>query len=132
MYLELVFIYSIPWHLDGSKWSIYHNIFLSQYCVWKCLVCNGPSALFTHNIFAHNIAIKRYCDKKDVFGPWMSIGQGKLLSKHNTRYIRLLTRFYKSLPWLFIRNLLLKMSNVAISFYRNIVCENVWCVTALR
>ena len=28
----------------------------------------------------------QYCDKKDIFGPWMSIGQGKLLSKHNTRY----------------------------------------------
>ncbi len=35
--------------------------------------------------------------------------------------------FYKSLPWLLNRNMLLKMSNDAISFYHNIVCQNVWC-----
>jgi len=22
--------------------SFYSNVFLSQYCVWKCQVCNGP------------------------------------------------------------------------------------------
>jgi len=52
----------------------------------------------------------QYCNKKIlqlkyIFGPWMFIGQGKLLSKHNTRY----TRFFRSLPWLFNRNLLLKI-----------------------
>jgi len=51
----------------------------------------------------------------------MSIDQGKLLSKDNIRYII----FYKSLPWLFNRNLLLKNANVAISFYHNIVCKNI-------
>jgi len=29
----------------------------------------------------HNIAIKRYCDKKDIFEPWISKGQGKHLTK---------------------------------------------------
>jgi len=35
----------------------------------------------THDIFAHNIAIKRYCDKKDNYDTWISKGQGKLLTK---------------------------------------------------
>ena len=39
--------------------------------------------------------------------------------------------FYKSLPWLVNRNLLLKNVNVAISFSRNIASKNVWCVMAL-
>ncbi len=53
-------------------------------------------ALYTQDIFAHNIAIKiycnkkycdkkycdeEYCDKKYYFEPCMSEGQGKLLSK---------------------------------------------------
>jgi hypothetical protein len=32
----------------------------------------------------------QYCDKKDIFGPWMSIGRGMLLSKDNARYTRFL------------------------------------------
>ena len=36
-------------------------------------------ALIRQDIFAHNIAIK------DIFGLWMTIGQGKLLSNHNAR-----------------------------------------------
>ncbi len=43
-------------------------------------------ALYTLNIFTHNIAIKRYCNKKDNFEPWMSKGQGKLLTNHKSRY----------------------------------------------
>jgi len=31
------------------------------------------------DISAPNISIERYCDK-NIFGPWMSIGQGKLLT----------------------------------------------------
>jgi len=50
---------------------------------------------------------------------WMSIDQGKLLSKI------IIQGFYKSLPWLVNRNLLQKNVNVAISFYRNIASKNV-------
>jgi hypothetical protein len=42
-------------------------------------------ALFTRDILTDNIAIKIYCDKIYIFGPWMSIRQGKLLPNHNTR-----------------------------------------------
>ncbi len=55
----------------------------------------------------------------------MSIGQGKLLSKHNTRYTRVLRAY---LGWS------IKLSNVKISFlsfYRNIVCKNVSCDVGL-
>jgi len=39
-YLDLWFIKSLPWpiELHGAKISFYRNIFLSQYCVSKCLV----------------------------------------------------------------------------------------------
>jgi len=35
-------------------------------------------ALFTRDILTHNIAIKRYCDKKNIFEPLIYIDQGKL------------------------------------------------------
>ncbi len=36
----------------------------------------------THDIFTQNtIEIKRYCNKKDNFEPWISKGLGKLLIK---------------------------------------------------
>jgi len=52
---------SLPWlvvETRGLKLSFYCNIFLSQYCSRKCLVCISPKAPVKHNIFAHNIAIK--------------------------------------------------------------------------
>ncbi len=36
-------------------------------------------------IFNHKFAIKRNCDIKDYFDPW--IGQSKLLMKYNERYV---------------------------------------------
>jgi len=30
-------------------------------------------ALFTQDILTHNIVLKRYCDKKDVFEPWVYV-----------------------------------------------------------
>jgi len=44
-------------------------------------------ALFTWDIFTHNIAIKRYCNK-DIFGPWISKGQGKLFKKIGVCFFR--------------------------------------------
>ncbi len=42
---------------------------------------------FTRDILAHNIAIKRYCDKNIFFEPWISMSnQGKLLMNHKSRY----------------------------------------------
>ncbi len=46
-------------------------------------ITNITKAHVTNN-FLYNIA------KKDIFGPWIYIGQGKLLRKHNTRYIKFL------------------------------------------
>ncbi len=43
----------------------------------------------------------------------MSIGLGKLLSKQNKRHIK----FFESLPRFVNRNLLQKLSNVALSLY---------------
>jgi len=65
----------------------------------------------------------------------MSIGQDKLLSKHQN--IILVTQgFYKSLPWLVNRNLLLKIVKCRniyfLTFYRNIVCKNVSCDVGLN
>jgi len=90
-----------------KKIYFYQNVFLSfnqnlcakMSCVYRAL---GPR--HTRHFGT------QYCDKKilqhkDIFGAWMSIGQGKLLSKHNARYIR----FFMSLPWLDNRNLLLKI-----------------------
>jgi len=47
----------------------------------------------SHETFLHTIpiAIKRYYEK-DIFEQWISIGQGKVLSKHNARYVM----FFKS------------------------------------
>jgi len=38
------FVKSLPWpiEIDGSELSFYRNIFLSQYCASKCLVCISP------------------------------------------------------------------------------------------
>ncbi len=84
--------------------------------------------LYTLDILTHNIAIKKYCDKKIFLdhgcqqakvSSYQIIIQGKQGSN-------------KSLAWLVNRNLLLKNVNVAISFYRNIANKNVQCVTALK
>ncbi len=58
-------------------------------------------ALFTQDILTHNIAIKRYCDKK-IF-----LRQLTLASHRN--------------PWL--KNIIF----FVISFYCNIVCQNILC-----
>ena len=66
----------------------------------------------------------QYCDKKDIFGPWMSIGQKKALKKQGVQ------GFNKSLPWLFYRNLLLKnvkCCNIFLFFYRIIVWK-IFCL----
>ena len=73
-----------------------------------------PKALFTRYIFAHNIAIKRYCDKKTFFGPWISTGQGKLFKKIKVCFFR------AYLGWS-IETCVSKLSFYCISFYRNIV-----------
>ncbi len=74
-----------------------------------------PKAHVTRDIFADNIAIKY------ILEPWISMtNQGKLLT--NIEYLDVW--FFKSLPWLLNRNLL---TEIKISFYRNIVCQNVSC-----
>jgi len=71
----------------------------------------------------HNIAIKRYCNKKDIFEPQVSFGQGKLLAQgtfhsflslswlgkktYGSKYIFIVMSFY-----LFIAILFAKMSRV--------------------
>jgi len=76
-------------------------------------------ALFTRDILTHNIAIH-------IFESLISIGQGKLLTNQNQGTLC----FVKSLPWLVIEIHGSKISfyrNVFLSFYRNIVCQNVLC-----
>jgi hypothetical protein len=77
-------------------------------------------ALFTHNIFAHNIAIKRYCE--DNFEPQVSFGQGKLLAQGTLHS-------FLSLPWLGMETYGSKifLLQYHLSFYRNILCQNVSC-----
>jgi len=80
-------------------------------------------ALFTRDILAHNIAIKRFCDKKDNFEPQVSFDQGKLLGT---------LHLFLSLPWLGIETYGSKIYFyisfiLNISFYRNFVCQNVLC-----
>ncbi len=100
----------------------------------------------TRYIFAPNIEIKIYCDK-NIFGPWTSIGQGKLLTKNKSSYInknksryknknksRYKNKknnqgmFFQSLPWLGIE---IYVSKIAISFYHNIaiLCVKMSSVT---
>jgi len=53
MYLVLCFDKSFPWPVDihGSKISFYRNIFLSQYCEQKCLVCNSPKGEVVYRVY---------------------------------------------------------------------------------
>jgi len=62
-YLYLFFVY-VPWFFKGLPWPIeihgtkiyfYRNIFLSQYCVRKCLVCISPK---TEKIVKFSLSIK--------------------------------------------------------------------------
>jgi hypothetical protein len=60
-YLDLWYIKSLPWlviEIHGSKISFYRNIFLSQYCVPKCLVWIRPKCNHLEN------APFSLCDKK--------------------------------------------------------------------
>jgi len=71
----------------------------------------------THEIFFSILRLK------DIFGPWMSLGQGKLLTKHDTRYIRFFRAYigwvlkpmsqnYQISQYFFIAMLCAKMSRV--------------------
>jgi len=48
--------------------------------------------------------------------------QDTLLTKLNPRYVRV----FKSLPWLGIE---FYVSKISMSFYRNIVCKNIVCIS---
>jgi len=60
--------------------------------------------------------------EKDIFEPQVSFGQGKLLAQGTLHS-------FLSLPWLGMETYGSKISLIfiAISFYRNIVCQNVLC-----
>jgi len=83
------------------NWRIIQGV-ISKFRSFKNI--SSPSkGRYTLDIFTHNIATKRYCDKKIIFEPWMSKGHGKLLTKISSRYITFfteLTLVFKSLPWL--------------------------------
>jgi len=54
---------------------------------------------------------------RDIFGPWISKCQGKLLTKNNSRYLNKTQyqgMFFKSLPWLGIKTCGLKYLFIAI------------------
>ncbi len=86
--------------------------------------------LFTRDILTHNIAIKRHCDKKDICEPWISIDQGKAKVSFKRTTNQGTLCFVQNLPWLVIEIHGSKISfylNFFLSFYRNIVCQNVQC-----
>ncbi len=62
------------------------DIFLYTLCLITTIkTVVAVNALFTQDILTHNIAIKRYCNKNIFLGPWMSTGQGKLLTKKSIK-----------------------------------------------
>jgi len=71
----------------------------------------------------NNISMKRWKDI-DIFETQVSMtNQGKLLTKHNTRYVV----FFKSLPWLGI-----SQKYYLFILYRNIVRKNDSCDIVLK
>jgi len=86
---------------------------------WLCHTLKTAEAHVTRDIFAHNIAIKRYCDKKILrYLRHRNQCPAKVSYYKNTTYLVLC--FVKNLPWLINRNLL---TEIKISFYCNIVCK---------
>ncbi len=74
---------------------------------------------FTRDILAHNILIKRYCNKKILLShgfQWLT----KVSSQPNTKYLDLW--FVKSLPWP------IEVNASKISFYRNLFFIAILCV----
>jgi len=70
--------------------------FLSPYCVQKYCVWRPPKALFTRDILTHNIAIKRYCDKKTFFIQYFfSCVNWKYLFYDNYAYCNLVWKDFK-------------------------------------
>jgi len=60
---------------------------------------------------------------KDIFGPWMSIGQGKLLTKNKSRFIQKKNHavFLRAYLGLSLKRVALNIFFIAIFFCRNIV-----------
>ncbi len=78
----------VPPHEGGRYWRILPSVTWGQRRGLKLaqksyhVLFELPlKALFTRDILTHNIEIKRYCNK-NIFEPLVSIGQGKLLTKH--------------------------------------------------
>jgi len=103
-YINTVFINII---LLPNLFELYH---------WK--------AHATQDIFAHNIAIKIYCNK-EINLSYMFQWPTKVSSK---TYIDL---FFVNIPWFFVMSLPwpIDIHGPEISFYGNIVCKNVSYVT---
>jgi len=77
-----------------------------------------PKALFTPDILAHNIAIKRYCDKKTFLSKYFShisksyqIDIINIFNSHGENYIYWLKNIFLS-QYLFITILCAKMTGV--------------------
>ncbi len=59
----------------------------------------------------------------------MLIVQGKVLSKHKAQTTKVVDMvFYKSLPWLFNRNMLLKKRQMLQYLFIAILCAKILCV----
>ncbi len=88
---------SLPWLVEVIFLSQYLCIAISQYCVQKFLVWIRPKAQFTHNIFAHNIEIKRYCNKRKMtfFLHFFSCVNWKYLFLHNYAYWNQVWKYFK-------------------------------------
>ncbi len=83
--------------------------FLRKLKIDLSLKSSHCKASFTRDILTHNIAIKRYCDKKIFLSHWLIMA--KVSSQRTTNQGTL--SFVKSLPWP------LEVNGSKISFYRN-------------
>jgi len=90
-------------------------------------------------VFIHSLYLRPYSHetfwptilrKKDIFEPWMSKDQGKLLTKkikvHKQNTVSRYVFLNAYLGWS-IETCVSKLPFYNISFYRNIVCQNVSC-----
>jgi hypothetical protein len=88
----------------------------------------GP--IQTHNIFAHNIEIKRYCNKKGIFYPiFFFLCELKIFIFGQLFLLKLVWKYFKMLQQYFEEE---NIFVIKMSFYLNIVCKNIVCYGAKK
>ncbi len=100
-------------------------IFLVEMVTWQSFTKSESSRLDIGPIrtrhFYTQYRNKKILRLRDNFEPWMPIGQGKFLTKHNARYVMIFWGVGHLNLWLKI----IKYCNVILSFYRDLVCKHI-------